>query len=205
MAVKMEDVVGWYDLTWCGGTFSICFRPAGYFFSPKFQAPSRWELVGDVVNIDWAKFGKYEMRFDKETKSMEGNLIPKTEGDEKNWRKAAFVRELSPAELALIGDGAGTEWDFIWSGGNFPVQFKADGYNHFKCADFPAHAHWSLDGDKLLINWGEFGNYELTVDGVAKTMEGVAVGGDPATDWRKGKHLRNMIDNHVVEACEHHH
>merc|ERR1712207_130174 len=98
-------------------------------------------------------------------------------GDDKNWRKATFKGPLSAAELALIGDGAGTEWDFEWSGGSFPVQFKADGYNHFKCNDFPAHAHWSLEDTKLRINWGEYGQYDLVVDAEAKTMEGGQVGG----------------------------
>merc|ERR1711974_422897 len=121
-----------------------------------------------------------------------------------NWRKAKFSRPLSQEELVLIGDGAGTEWDFQWSGGSFPVQFKADGYNHFKCEDFPAHAHWSLTGSSLKVNWGEYGNYELKINGPEKSMDGGAVGGDPKTDWRKAKHIRNLVDNKVVEACEHH-
>eukprot|EP00913_Durusdinium_trenchii_P012264 g11516.t1 len=109
---KPSDIVGWYDLSWSGGSFPICFRPAGVFFCPKFQQPSRWELEGDIL------------KFDAETKSMDGNAVPKSD-DEKNWRKAAFSRELSPLEALLLGDGAGSEWDFEWSGGKFPVKFKA--------------------------------------------------------------------------------
>lgn len=201
---KMEDVVGWYDFNWSGGTFLVCLRPAGTFFCPAFQVASRWELEGNTVNIDWAKYGKYELTFDPATRSMEGNALPKKEGDEKNWRKAVFKNGLSPAEALLIGDGAGTEWDFAWSGGSFPVQFKADGYNHFICSDFPAHSHWSLDGTTLKINWAQYGNYVLTVDPEGKTLEGAAVGADPATDWRKATLTRNLINQQTIEACEHH-
>ncbi|CAE7738731.1 cid13, partial [Symbiodinium necroappetens] len=134
-----DDVIGWYDFSWSGGSFPVCFRPAGNFFCPKFQAPARWEIDGDTVKIDWKKFGKYELKFDAATKTMDGNAVPKTE-DDKNWRKATFNRALSPVEVLLLGDGAGSEWDFEWSGGKFPVKFKGDGYNHFQCDDFPAHA-----------------------------------------------------------------
>jgi len=199
---RASDLIGWYDLAWKGGSFEICLRPAGYFFCPKFQAQARWELDDGIVKIDWAKFGKYELKV-AEDKSMEGHAVPKTD-DEGNWRKATFKRPLSAEEIAIIGDGAGSEWDFAWSGGSFPVQFKADGYNHFKCEDFPAHAHWSMDGAKLKINWGEYGNYELTVDGAEKTMAGGPIGGNWDEDWRKAKWIRNLLDNKVVEACEHH-
>ncbi|CAK9082627.1 unnamed protein product [Durusdinium trenchii] len=220
---KPSDIVGWYDLSWSGGSFPICFRPAGVFFCPKFQQPSRWELEGDIVKIDWKRFGKYELKFDAETKSMDGNAVPKSD-DEKNWRKAAFSRELSPLEVLtfqeaysnftvslvevsslqalLLGDGAGSEWDFEWSGGKFPVKFKADGYNHFQCDEFPAHAHWSLDGDKLTINWADYGTYDMTVNIAESTMEGCMRGGE-AKDWRKAQFLRKLVDTTSV-ACEHH-
>eukprot|EP00933_Yihiella_yeosuensis_P015879 TRINITY_DN1370_c0_g2_i1.p1 TRINITY_DN1370_c0_g2~~TRINITY_DN1370_c0_g2_i1.p1 ORF type:complete len:203 (-),score=32.48 TRINITY_DN1370_c0_g2_i1:235-843(-) len=200
-----NELIGWYDLSWQGGTFPICFRPAGQFFCPKFQAPAKWEVQGDCLRIDWAKYGKYEFKVDFANKYMEGYGMPQNPSDPNNWRKASFSRPLSPVELTLIGDGAGTEWDFEWSGGSFPVKFKADGYNHFQCDDHPAHAHWTLEGDTLKIHWGQYGNYELMIDPATKTMAGIAVGGNPATDWRKGKLMRNLINNSVVEACEHHH
>jgi hypothetical protein len=201
---KMSELVGWYDLSWKGGSFEVCLRPAGQFFCPKFMAQARWTLEGNSVSVDWAKFGKYEFTVAAD-KSMEGNLLPKNPEDESNWRKCTFNRPLSAEELALIGDGAGSEWDFAWSGGNFPVQFKADGYNHFKCDEFPAHAHWTIQGTKLTINWAEYGKYEMTIDPAAKTMEGGLIGADWKTDWRKAKHSRNLLDNKVVEACEHDH
>mmetsp|Transcript_129272 Transcript_129272/g.306751 ORF Transcript_129272/g.306751 Transcript_129272/m.306751 type:complete len:204 (+) Transcript_129272:38-649(+) len=199
-----DDVIGWYDFSWSGGSFPVCFRPAGNFFCPKFQAPARWEIDGDTVKIDWKKFGKYELKFDAATKTMDGNAVPKTE-DDKNWRKATFNRALSPVEVLLLGDGAGSEWDFEWSGGKFPVKFKGDGYNHFQCDDFPAHAHWSLDGDKLKINWAEFGNYEMTVDASKSAMDGGQVGGDPSKDWRKASWLRKLVTETSAVVCEHHH
>mmetsp|Transcript_63802 Transcript_63802/g.164240 ORF Transcript_63802/g.164240 Transcript_63802/m.164240 type:complete len:204 (+) Transcript_63802:86-697(+) len=202
--VTAADLVGWYSLSWKGGAFEVCLRPAGYFFCSKFQAPARWELVDNVIRIDWAKFGKYELTVDAATKSMTGNAVPKNEEDPGNWRKAEFVRPLSPVEALLIGDGAGSEWDFQWSDGHFPVQFKADGYNHFKCDEFPAHAHWSLSEDTLKINWAQYGNYELKISADSKTMEGGPIGGDWSSDWRKASFTRNLIDNKVMEACEHH-
>ena len=123
---KPSDVVGWYDFSWSGGSFEVCFRLAGMFFCPKFLAPSKWTMEGDMIKIDWAKFGKYELLFDPAIKSMEGNAIPKSD-DEKNSRKAVVKRERLPLETLLLGDGAGSEWNFAWSGGSFPVTFKADG------------------------------------------------------------------------------
>lgn len=202
--VNASDLVGWHELSWKGGSFEVCFRPVGIFFCPKFQAPARWEIEGSTVKVDWAKFGKYEFTVGEDG-SLDGNAVPKNTEDEGNWRKASFKRKLSPVELAIIGDGAGSEWDFAWSGGSFPVQFKSDGYNHFKCEDFPAHAHWSLDDDKLFINWAEYGKFELKVNAEDGTMEGGTLGGNWETEWRKGKKIRNLIDDRVVEACEHHH
>jgi len=201
------DVVGWYDLSWAGGSFPICFRPGGCFFCPSFQAPARWVLEEGVVKIDWAKFGKYELKFDPESKSMEGNAIPLKEDDPNNWRKAAFKSELSPAEALLIGDGAGTEWDFEWSGGSFKVRFKADGYNHFQCPDFPAHAHWTLTGNTLKINWAEYGNYTMEIDAAASAMAGGQTGQDWSKDdmWRKAKNPEKLMDQKTLEHCEHHH
>jgi hypothetical protein len=204
-SAAMADVVGWYSLQWKGGAFEVCFRPVGRFFCPRFQAPATWQMEGNVINLDWAKFGKYQFTFDPASKHMEGFALPENKDDEKNWRKADFLRPLSAQESALIGDGAGSEWDFEWSGGKFPVQFKADGYNHFKCEDFPAHAHWAWDQQKelLTIHWDQYGTYEMKINGAEKTMEGSAKGAPD--DWRKAELLRNLIDNKVVEACEYKH
>merc|ERR1712080_767859 len=146
------------------------------------------------------------MTFNPENKSMEGNAIPKSDA-ENNWRKSRFNRELSATEKLLLGDGAGTQWDFEWAKGTFDVQFKGDGYNHFKCPDFPAHAHWSLDGNEIKINWAEYGNYQLTIDPETQTMDGGEIGGDKSQEtwWRKAKNPTKLADQKTTEFCEHHH
>lgn len=202
--MSASAIHAWYTLEWSGGSFEVCFRPGGTFFCPKFQCPSRWEMKDDTVTVDWKKFGQYEFKFDAASRSMDGNLIPKSDAAN-NWRKANFLKELSAEEKMLFGDGAGTQWDFNWSGGTFPVKFKCDGYNHFTCDDFPAHSHWALEGNELKIFWDKFGNYKLTIDAAAKTMEGCEIGGDPAKDWRKAVNPTPLMDQKTVEHCEHHH
>jgi hypothetical protein len=84
-------------------------------------------------------------------------------GDAANWRTMAFVRDVAVAENMLLGaGGAGTEWDFEYAQGSFKIEFRGDGFNHFVCNDYPAHAHWTLGGanhDELTINWDKFGVY----------------------------------------------
>ena len=101
---------------------------------------------------------RYEMKVDPATKAMEG-CVKGTPGD---WRKATFVKPLSPVESLLFGAGGGTEWKFEYSGGSFGVQFKADGYNHFNCPSYPEHSHYTLDthnppGNMIEIDWGKYG------------------------------------------------
>eukprot|EP00427_Karlodinium_veneficum_P022220 CAMPEP_0169113806 /NCGR_PEP_ID=MMETSP1015-20121227/28406_1 /TAXON_ID=342587 /ORGANISM="Karlodinium micrum, Strain CCMP2283" /LENGTH=204 /DNA_ID=CAMNT_0009176017 /DNA_START=60 /DNA_END=674 /DNA_ORIENTATION=+ len=204
--MSAADVVGWYDLEWSGGSFPVCFRPVGVFFCPKFQAQAKWTIEGDIIKIDWQKFGQYELKFDASSKTMEGNAIPKSD-KEANWRKAKNFRPLSDVEKLILGDGAGSRWEFSWKDGSFPVEFKADGYNHFKCSDFPAHAHWTLEGSEIKINWGEYGKYKLAIDAEAKTMSGGEDGGDESKDtwWRKAAFSENLINSATLEACDHHH
>ncbi|CAD7973088.1 unnamed protein product [Amoebophrya sp. A25] len=240
-----ENVFGWYDFAWSGGSFEVCFRPGGHFFAPKFQAASKWQMVVQdvgghghnegnghaheghaheghahdghahghgnkkcIVRIDWgAKFGQYELEFDPATKAMKGMCTSTPNASmEKDWRTAAFKRPISPVEAALFGEGAGSEWMFQWSGGEFPVIFKGDGYNHFQCHQFPAHAHWSLAEDGLLtIFWEKFGTYEMRVDPVNRLMEGSAKG-EPE-NWRKARFTGNLPftgQTDIVE-CAHHH
>merc|ERR1712083_138637 len=109
------------------------------------------------------------------------------DANENNWRKCSNFKPLSAVELVLIGDGAGSEWELEWKEGKFPIKFKADGYNHFQCDDFPAHAHWTLEDDKLKIVWGQYGNYEMTVNAAGKSMSGGPLGGDSEKDWRKAR------------------
>merc|ERR1719326_1381049 len=97
------------------------------------------------------------MTFNKADRTMKGFALPLNESDPNNWRTSTFLRDLSPVEKLLCGDGAGSEWNLIHAGGQFPIKFKCDGYNHFNCDDYPAHAHWTLDGDTIRIDWGQYG------------------------------------------------
>jgi hypothetical protein len=42
------------------------------------------------------------------------------------------ARALSPMEALIFGEGFGSEWDFAYDGGSFKVEFKGDGFNHFR-------------------------------------------------------------------------
>merc|ERR1719231_2228213 len=122
--------------------------------------------------IDWKSYGEYTMKVDPATKAMEGCV----KGTPADWRKATFVKPLSPVESLLFGVGGGTEWKFEYSGGSFGVQFKADGYNHFNCPSYPEHSHYILDthnppGNMIEIDWGKFGTYVMAIDPETKTMQ----------------------------------
>ena len=97
------------------------------------------------------------MKVDPATKAMQGSV----KGAPQDWRKATFVKALSPVETLLFGVGGGTEWKFEYAGGSFGIQFKADGYNHFNCPAYPEHAHYTLDshgtGNSIDIDWGKYG------------------------------------------------
>ena len=73
--------------------------------------------------------------------------------------------------------------------GRFAVQFRGDGYNHFSCHSYPAHSHWSLSGDELTINWGQYGTYVMKFTSET-TAEG-SLKGKPA-DWRRMKYVRDL-------------
>ena len=181
------DILGWYNFAYEGGEFMVCFRPGGKFFCNEYQAPGTWASQADMVLIDWKSYGecvlrgtppsplcmlrrpprlrpaspaaphRYEMKVDPATKAMQGCA----KGTPADWRKATFVKPLSPVEVLLFGQGGGTEWSLEYEGGKFPVQFKADGYNHFNCPSYPAHSHYALDshgtGNTIEVNWDKYG------------------------------------------------
>lgn len=204
----VASILGWYELAWSGGSFEVSLRPGGHFFCPKFQSQARWELVltaekSWIVRIDWKKFGQYELQLDVSAKKMAGKCVSSANPDE-DWRTASFKRPLDSTEVMLFGDGAGTEWMFQWEGGEFPVVFKGDGYNHFVCDKFPAHAHWSLTDGLLTIHWDKYGTYEMRVDG--DRMAGHAKG--QPENWRKARRTGALPWDGSMgkeEACEHDH
>lgn len=187
---------GWYEFAYEGGTFEVSLRPGGTFFCPTYQAAAVWLLHEGKLQIDWKQFGKYEL-----VQTPDGSWEGATIGNAADWRKARLLRPLSPVETLLFGDGAGSEWDFAYDGGSFKVQFKADGFNHFRCPSYPAHSHWSLlPTGNLFVDWGQYGKYELTCDPASKTMQGSVVG-DPS-QWRKATFLQNINPTDTAPTAE---
>ena len=179
--------IGWYNFVHKGGEFLVCLRPAGAFFCPQFRAGAFWHYLeeeGGVLKIEWANYGKYAMKLGEDGITWEGSVINKPE----SWRKMTFARPLSDAELLLLN----TEWNFQYEKGEFPVEFRGDGFNHFVCKSHSAHAHWDFNDDenKLLIDWAQYGKYEMTIDVAAKTMTGNKLG-QPA-NWRKANLIRSL-------------
>jgi hypothetical protein len=133
-----------------------------------------------------------------------GSLVGKPD----DWRKMSMKGGFSPSEAKLLGaGGAGSEWMFQHAGGEFTVQFRGDGYNHFVCQSYPAHAHWTLGGDnrdELTINWADYGIYELRVDGALGQAEGCLKGAPE--DWRRMRFLRDLGSalTHEAEECPAH-
>ena len=81
------------------------------------------------------------------------------------------------------------------AGGSFNIEFRADGYNHFICNDFPAHSHWRLDNSEsptptVYINWGKYGEYELVISADGTSMAGSAKG--QPDNWRKAVFVRKL-------------
>lgn len=191
---------GVYDFVHSGGSFQVHLRPGGKFFCQKFQvAKGTWTLDGATLKIDFVKFGKYELTAEgADGKAWAGSAA----GNPSNWRKMALSRPFSAAERALMD----SEWDFVHPGGSFKVEFRADGYNHFVCSDFPAHSHWRLDNGEtptplLYINWGKYGEYDLTLAADGQSMAGSAKGAPD--NWRKGNRLGSTLGRQEVHEHDH--
>ena len=122
---------GVYDFQHAGGTFDVHLRPGGQFFAPKFMARSSWELTEDRhLLIDFGQFGDYRLAMTNEQPPMfEGSAV----GDPSNWRKMCLKAPF-PAAYRKLMDSV---WNFEHAGGAFPVEFRADSFNHFVCKDFP--------------------------------------------------------------------
>ena len=156
-----------------------------------------WGLEGAALKVDFGKFGQYEFAADGNNGWAGGAL-----GNPSNWRKMILARAFSAAERGLMD----SEWDFQHPGGSFKVEFRADGFNHFICADFPAHSHWRLDKAEtpeplLYINWGKYGEYELVLDAAGQTMTGSAKGAPD--NWRKGTRIGSTVGKKEVHEHDH--
>ena len=152
----LAKLVGVYEFQHPGGTFHVHLRTQGRFFAPNFQARATWNITeGGELFIDWGKYGQYKLQLvDPATRAFEGAAVGKPE----SWRKMKLHRPFTVAETKLFD----SEWMLEHPGGKFPVEFRADGFNHFVCNDFPAHSHWRLEDDAtptptLQISWGKYG------------------------------------------------
>lgn len=81
-----------------GGSFEVQFMFDSYnhFNCPSYPAHSHWKMIdGKAVEINWGKYGNYELEVDECCGLMTGNK----KDDKSSWRKATFIRPLTPADL----------------------------------------------------------------------------------------------------------
>jgi len=201
-------MVGVYNFEHAGGSFEVHLRTQSRFFCPKFQAKASWYVnEQDVVFIDWGKYGTYELTLVKVDDPTDPKVLEFTgsaTGKPESWRKMQLKRRFSPAEQALFD----SEWSFEHKGGSFPIEFRADGFNHFVCNQFSAHSHWSIKEDTadtatptVHIDWGKFGNYDLVVAADGKSMDGHATGNPE--NWRKATFIRFLSEAVDVNCSDH--
>eukprot|EP00994_Dinema_validum_P004021 NODE_2047_length_779_cov_107.391781_g1636_i0.p1 GENE.NODE_2047_length_779_cov_107.391781_g1636_i0~~NODE_2047_length_779_cov_107.391781_g1636_i0.p1 ORF type:complete len:226 (-),score=51.28 NODE_2047_length_779_cov_107.391781_g1636_i0:43-720(-) len=87
--VLMHQSSEW-DWEYAGGHFPVEFMGDGHFHCHQYEAHSHWKFVGDLIEINWGKFGTYEMTLDAEAKTMSGHL----KGNPSDWRKAKLLKAL---------------------------------------------------------------------------------------------------------------
>lgn len=109
-------------------------------------------------------------------------------------------------------------WNWSYSKGEFPVNFCSN--SEFVCEQYPAHAHWNAtEANKVVVSWGKYGTYDMTVSADGKSMEGCYRG--YPNEWRKAVFIRehsveerakfahDMAHNHAHDhdhsTCGHHH
>ena len=192
MALTVE--IGCYSFEWKGGTFDVEFRPDGVFWCKKFPAEASYAVEGDVVKVDWGKFGKYELRADGgNPKSLVGAVAGSSNPDD--WRKANFVRAFTPQEALL----SGSAWQLHFEGGSpFRVEFHADG--HFNAPAYPAHSWYKLDGDAVFVEWGKYGQYEFVLDVAKREMNGHLRGNEKS--WRRLEYVASLPAYVEPKTCE---
>ena len=60
-ATNADELCGIYTWSYAGGNFPVELRSGGNFYCRSYQAAAKWDLEGNLVKIDWKKFGKYEL------------------------------------------------------------------------------------------------------------------------------------------------
>ena len=199
--MSLTVAVGHYSFEWKGGAFEVEFRPDGVFWCKKFPAEASYAIEGDVLKIDWGKFGKYVLRSaggnpGEPPAVLAGGVDGSTNPDD--WRKATFVRSFTPQEALL----SGSAWQLHFENGTpFRVEFHADG--HFDSPSYPAHSWWKLDGDKVLVDWGKFGQYDFVIDVANKVLNGHLRGNEKS--WRRLEYTEPMAAYQKKHHCGHDH
>ena len=98
-----------WEWEWEKGTFEVEFLcdAINHFVCKKFPSHSHWSLNDNTVEIDWGKYGQYQLVIDPFTKTMTGH----GKDNKSNWRKAKFIRPLGNNALgdAPSHDHAGHE------------------------------------------------------------------------------------------------
>lgn len=192
----------WFMFIYEGGSFPVSFRPFGVFYSPSFPASSSYTAnVNPSTNllellVDFGKFGKFAFT-SANGLQFEGYLVNTPE----KWRKMEFARDFNDCERLMFTGGSA--WSFEWAKGSFDVEFRADSFNHFVCPSFPAHSHWSLEDNRVYINWDKYGEYELMLDPATGTMTGSKKG--QPDNWRRAKFLRSLGADGVTSVPAHDH
>ena len=130
----------------------MCLRPSGVFYCMQYSSSSKWEATSSGITIDWKNYGQYELNI-----AGANELVGCQKGKPANWRKMNFLRPFNECETAMMGGGGGSVWNFEWEGGSFEVEFRCDGFNHFVCNTYPAHSHWSMEDNKILVDWDKYG------------------------------------------------
>jgi len=81
-----------WEWEWEKGTFEVEFicDAINHFVCKQFPAHSHWSLNDNTIDVDWGKYGKYELVIDPSTKTMTGFV----KNNNLSWRKAKFIRPL---------------------------------------------------------------------------------------------------------------
>ena len=131
MATITNGVYSWKHPS---GEFNVHLRNNGVFYCKDYPAAAKWMENDSKLQIDWKNYGSYELMKTSEIE-LEGSVV----GQPSKWRKMSFQRPFTEMENLIMGEGGGSVWDFQWEKGNFEVEFRTDGLNHFVCSTFPAH------------------------------------------------------------------
>lgn len=149
--------VGFYNWSYKSGQFLVSFRPSGIFHCAKYPGKATWSVdANGLLTVIWQNYGVYEFPLSAPgATTIEGGV----QGNPSNWRRLEYIRDFTPTERLVLGEhGYGSVFNFIYEKGAFEVEFRADGFNHFNCPQYPAHSHWDIDDHGLVsVNWGKYG------------------------------------------------